>query len=170
MGLDSTAYTLVAPAWTAKKDRMPEPQHTSRTTYRGRGGSRDRFSYNVQIFSHWLSPNRCYLIQSKILPEMWEINIFLCNEMLLLNIVKRPQSTNMHFKMIGDSKVLLGLCMRVTSDTLKTRDSPFPWSRPHWLKWLFGRCWSSESLGEGFAAAADSSGTTHKYTQFQWFS
>ena len=34
MGLDSTAYTLVAPAWTAKKDRIPE--HTSRTTYRDR--------------------------------------------------------------------------------------------------------------------------------------
>lgn len=32
MGLDSTAYTLLAPAWTAKKDRMPEPQHASRTT------------------------------------------------------------------------------------------------------------------------------------------
>lgn len=32
MGLDSTAYTLVAPAWTAKKDRIPEPQLTSRTT------------------------------------------------------------------------------------------------------------------------------------------
>lgn len=36
IGLDSTAYTLVAPAWTAKKDRIPEPQHTSRTTYRDR--------------------------------------------------------------------------------------------------------------------------------------
>lgn len=36
MGLDSTAYTLVAPAWTAKNERMPEPQHTSRTTYRDR--------------------------------------------------------------------------------------------------------------------------------------
>lgn len=36
MGLDSTAYTLAAPAWTAKKDRIPDPQHTSRTTYRDR--------------------------------------------------------------------------------------------------------------------------------------
>jgi len=33
MGLDSTAYTLVAPAWRAKKDSIAEPQLTSRTTY-----------------------------------------------------------------------------------------------------------------------------------------
>ena len=29
----STAYTLRAPAWIAKKDRMPEPAPTSRTTW-----------------------------------------------------------------------------------------------------------------------------------------
>lgn len=165
MGLDSTAYTLVAPAWTAKKDRMPEPQHTSRTTYQGRrGGSRDRFSYNFSRYSlsgfHltdaiWSSPKSF---------RKCEKLTFFCAMRCCLYIVKRPQSTNMHFKMIGDSKALLALCMRVTWD------SPFPWSRPHLLKWLFGRCWSSGSLGEGFAAAADSSGTTHKYTQFQWFS
>lgn len=75
MGLDSTAYTLVAPAWTAKKDRMPEPQHTSRTTYRGRGGKSAKrgVSYNVQIFSLRFLPNSVYLIQSKVCQEMWHV-------------------------------------------------------------------------------------------------
>lgn len=45
MGLDSTAYTLVAPAWTAKNDRMPEPQHTSRTTYRDRKKNKTKITY-----------------------------------------------------------------------------------------------------------------------------
>lgn len=32
--LASTAYTFLAPAWTAKKDNIPVPQPTSRTTYK----------------------------------------------------------------------------------------------------------------------------------------
>lgn len=145
--------------------------HLERPTEAEEGGEKAEsgFSYNFQIFTLWFSPIRCYLIQFKIIQEMWDINIFLCNELVLLNIVKLPQSTNMHFRMNGDSKFLLALCMSVTSDTLKTWYLPSPWSRPHLLKWLVGRCWSSESLGEEFAAATDSSGTTHKYTPFQWF-
>lgn len=34
--LASTAYTLLAPAWTAKKDNIPVPQPTSRTTYKNK--------------------------------------------------------------------------------------------------------------------------------------
>lgn len=34
--LASTAYTLLAPAWTAKNDSIPDPQPTSRTTWKGK--------------------------------------------------------------------------------------------------------------------------------------
>ena len=34
MLLASMAYTFLAPAWMAKKDRMPEPAPTSNTTWK----------------------------------------------------------------------------------------------------------------------------------------
>ncbi len=39
MLLASMAYTFLAPAWTAKKLRMPDPAPTSRTTWGGGGGN-----------------------------------------------------------------------------------------------------------------------------------
>lgn len=115
MGLDSTAYTLVAPAWTAKKDRMPEPQHTSRTTYQGRRGKKQRLDfltlsrYSLTVVMQF-SPKpfrKCELLTERLVKLEVRNYFFLCNE--LLNIVKPPRSKNIYFRMIGDSKLLLAL-------------------------------------------------------------
>lgn len=64
MVLASTAYTLRAPAWAAKNDRIPEPHPTSNTTYRQRiregGGTEGWNGYNktAQLIKYyiWILP------------------------------------------------------------------------------------------------------------------
>lgn len=152
MGLDSTAYTLVAPAWTAKKDRMPEPQHTSRTTYRGRGEKKK-------------NTDRILVQHPDILPLVFTSKVF---------VSYGPDVLREMCHVIQWDFDIPKTCALGGSETLGrsllplvTRSSPFPWSRPRSLKWLSGRCWSSESLGGASAAATNSCGTAQKCNVYE---